>query len=134
MDDDEDCNVVVNDEDSGSDGEADVVDDEDDDGEGQLSSNGSSDSTPRDDEFDNLSIENDICLRDSQYRNQPSNTEVPRRQDQDDDADFEDNFILHSEEVKDERCSENSPNKNMRHMGRIGFSSIGSYSNMLRTD
>lgn len=134
MDDDEDCNVVVNDEDSGSDGEADVVDDEDDDDEGQLSSNGSSDSTPRDDEFDNLSIENDICLRDSQYRNQPSNTEVPRRQDQDDDADFEDNFILHSEEVKDERCSENSPNKNMRHMGRIGFSSIGSYSNMLRTD
>ena len=56
---------MVNDEESGSDGEADVVDDEDDDEEGQLSSNGSSDSTPRDDEFDNLSIENDICLRDS---------------------------------------------------------------------
>ena len=65
LDDDEDCNVVVNDEESGSDGEADIVDDEDDDEEGQLSSNGSSDSTPRDDEFDNLSIENDICLRDS---------------------------------------------------------------------
>ena len=117
-DDDEACNVDIADEDIGSD----LVG-----SDSAPSSDGSSQSTPRDDEEIDFSIELETVL--TRHGSKIMTAGIPN---------FFGNQVLLSEEVCDEEFEENNtPNKNMISVGHIGASSVGSnynYGGVNRTE
>lgn len=104
-DDEEDCNIVINDDDIGSDDEP-----------PSSGLESQDDSTPRDDEVDNMSIENEVTPGRAAHTDNVSRAY----------SELDQNAMLLTEEVVDDPLVEITPIKNMAAVGRIGMSSMGS--------
>ena len=100
-----------------------------------MTTEGSSDSTPRGDSDDDNDQAESLNDEDNDEEGSISNP-AGRQIQSASIPDFYKNQVLHSEEVQEEMHTENTPNRNMRAVGHIGVSSISSYNqiHINRTD